>query len=69
MTNQPDTLEVGSTMYDCGECGYSFLERVFWYPGGGRGGDWLTCPNCDWSEAPDDCGLHGNEWYQELYKK
>lgn len=64
---QPEWLEVGSTMYDCGECGHSFLDRVYIHPDTPHQGEWLACVNCGWTDHPDDADVWDNEWYSQRY--
>ena len=66
-TEQPDFLEVGSAQYDCGECGHSFLDRVYWFPDTDHEGEWLACPACGWSDVDDDCAIHDVGWYKQRY--
>jgi len=67
MPEQPDFIEVGSTRFDCGHCGYSFLDRVYWYPDTDHEGHWLACPECGYDEVDPDCAIHDVEWYQQRY--
>ena len=67
MTEQPDFLEISTTQYDCGECGHSFLERVFHAEDDADDIEWMVCPNCGWNANPPGGPVLENEWYRDRY--
>ena len=64
---QPDWIEIGNTIYDCGECGFSHLERVFVYPETMDEDSWVACPRCGWEDRSANDPEVGSEWYQFRY--
>jgi len=67
MIEQPDWIEVGSSMYDCGECGGSYLDRLHVYPGENNQEVWLACCYCGWEERTPDMPTVENNWYNARY--
>jgi DNA-directed RNA polymerase subunit RPC12/RpoP len=65
--DQPDWIEVGTTMLDCGECGHSFLDRVFVYPDSEDEASWLACPNCGFEDRSPASPTVESDWYTHRY--
>ena len=64
---QPDWIEVGTSQYDCGECGRSFLERVFLYPDTDDEVEILACPFCGFTDRSIGEPTIENEWFHNRY--
>lgn len=67
MPDQPDWIEVGTSMYDCGECGHSFLDMVFLYPDTDDEVEVLACPNCGWNDHKPGEPTIESEWFHDVY--
>ena len=67
MSEQPDWIRVGTSQYECGDCGHLPLDHVFVYPGTDDEETWLACPACGWEERTPDMPTVENDWYQERY--
>jgi len=67
--DQPDWIEVGGTIYDCGVCGHSFLERVFVYPETADEDSWMACPTCGYEDRTADGPEVHSEWYHNRYSE
>jgi DNA-directed RNA polymerase subunit RPC12/RpoP len=66
MSEQPDWLEVGSTIYDCGECGTSFLDQVFAHADADNESTWLACSYCGWQSRMPNAVVDSG-WYHQRY--
>lgn len=64
---QPDWMEVGTSQYDCGECGHSFLDRVFLYPDTDDEVVFLACPECGFTDRTPGEPTVESEWFHDRY--
>jgi DNA-directed RNA polymerase subunit RPC12/RpoP len=65
---QPDWIEVGNSIYGCGECGHQ-LDMVYVYPETEDESRWLACPECGFEEKDPTKPTVENEWYQNRYSE
>jgi DNA-directed RNA polymerase subunit RPC12/RpoP len=56
-------------MYDCGECGRTFLDLVFVYPDTPDQDEWYACPNCGFEDRDLSEPTIESEWYHERYSE
>jgi DNA-directed RNA polymerase subunit RPC12/RpoP len=67
MADQPDWIEIGNSVYGCGECGGTLLDRVFLYPDTEDEVEILACPNCGWDDRDAGEPSIVSEWFHDRY--